>query len=51
MPKLTGSLPQKYVADPVPGRGVPGWGLKLDQTLGSLCAPPCTGHNRDSGGG
>ena len=34
----------------VPGRGVPGRGLKLDQPPGSLCAPPHTGHNCDPGG-
>ena len=33
----------------VMGRG--GGGDKPDQPMGSLCAPPCAGHNCDPGGG
>ena len=50
-PNLPVIFPETSVADPVPGRGVPGWGFKSDQPPGSLCAPPLVGHNRDPGGG
>ena len=42
---------QNTVATPVPGIGVPGWGIKLVQPPGSLLAPPCSGHNFYTGGG
>ena len=41
----------RRVADPVTGRGVPGWGLDSDQPTDSLCAPPRAGENCDPGGG
>ena len=48
-PKLPSFFPKTSVVDPVPGRAVPVWGLKSDQTPGSLCAPPFAGNNRDYG--
>ena len=50
-PNLLSILPKISVVDPVPGREVPGKGLKLYQPLGSLCSQPCAGHNSDPGGG
>ena len=44
-------FPLTAVAAPVPGRGVPGWGVKPVQHMGSLCAPPCEVQNCDPGGG
>ena len=44
-------FPKKYVAALVPGRGVPGWDFKLDQTPGSPFTPPCAGSNYDLGRG
>ena len=49
--ELPGILPKTLVAAPVPGRGVPGWGVKSDQPLDSLLTPPRVGYNCDSGGG
>ena len=50
-PYLSGIFPETPVAAPVPGRGVPGWGINSDQPPGSLCAPPLAGRNFDPGGG
>ena len=50
-PNLPDMFPKMDVADPVPIRGVPGWGFKSYQPLGSLFAPSCAGHDRDPGGG
>ena len=44
-------FPKTYVASTMPVRGVPGWGFKSDQSLGSLCATPFAGHNHDPGVG
>ena len=48
---LPGVLPQNDVVAPVPGSRVPVWGIKPVQPPGSLCAPPCVGHNCDPVGG
>ena len=50
-PYLPVLLPKTTVTATVPGRGVPGWGVKPFQTPGSLCALSCAGHNCDPGGG
>ena len=50
-PNLPVLLPKTFVASPMPGRGVPGRGLKSYQPLGSLCASPRARHNSDPGGG
>ena len=50
-PKLPCLFTEMSVADMVPGRGVPMWGVKTNQLLGSLCALPCVGYNYDPGGG
>ena len=44
-----GILPYNDVATLVPSRGVPGKGVKSDQPLGSLCAPPRAVHSCDNG--
>ena len=50
-PDLMVLLPKTHVADPVPGNGVPGWGVKLDQPPDSLFTPPRAGYNFDYVGG
>ena len=49
-PDLPGILTKISVADPVPGRGVPVWGVKSDQPPDSLCTPPRAGKCFDPGG-
>ena len=46
-PGLPGIFPEKPIADLVPGRGMPEWGVESDQPPDSLCEPPRTGHNCD----
>ena len=48
---LPGLFPETPVAAPVTGRGVPGWGVELDQPPDSLCTPPRAGHHCDPGEG
>ena len=50
-PNLLGLFTETSVAALVTGRGVPGRGVKSDQSTGSLFALPCTGINCDPGGG
>ena len=49
-PNLPDLFTKTPVASSVPGRGLPGRGLKSDQPPGSLCALPRAGHNSDPGG-
>ena len=50
-PNLPGIFTETYIAALVPGGGVPGRDLELDQPPGSICTPPRAGHNSDTGGG
>ena len=49
-PDISGLHPENTVMSPLPGSGVPGWGIKSVQHLGSLCTPPCAGYSCDTGG-
>ena len=50
-PDTPGLLPEKIYTATLPSRRVPGWGVKQDQPMGSICAPPRAEHNFYTGGG